>query len=116
MGGLHSNGSEPRGSRGSTRSGAAAGAARAPRRAAHAWAHLQSEPVLAHAAAATARRSVTEHHGRPIFCLSFNRLDPTYKDLLATVGKNRVRPHGPGNAGRVCPVPHVAAARFPPSP
>ncbi|GBG00405.1 hypothetical protein Rsub_13129 [Raphidocelis subcapitata] len=42
---------------------------------------------------------VVEHHGRPIYCLSFNRVDPAYKDLLATVGKNRatvyqIRPGG----------------------
>jgi len=37
------------------------------------------------------QNSLLEHHGRPIFCLKFNNCDPAYKDLLATVGSNRVR-------------------------
>ncbi|KIZ04250.1 Polycomb group protein FERTILIZATION-INDEPENDENT ENDOSPERM [Monoraphidium neglectum] len=42
-----------------------------------------------------------EHHGRPIFCAKFNCCDPSYQDLLATVGKNKATIYQCHPGGRV---------------
>jgi hypothetical protein len=59
-------------------------------------AHPPSQPPPEPAPPATPTRSLLEHHGHPIFCLKFNNCDPAYKDLLATVGSNKVGAWGDG--------------------
>lgn len=50
--------------------------------------------------------SLYEQHGRPLFCLKFNTVDPAYKDLLATAGANKAS----RGAGSKQQHPHVRNA------
>jgi hypothetical protein len=43
-----------------------------------------SQPVLSR------YNRVKEHHGKPIFCVTFNTYDPANQDLVASVGGNQV--------------------------